>query len=284
MNKLTRVRLLLAPALLVMLAADAGAMSDVIKGKTYLVRPDPLLSTPPDTNAKGRLMIDTKISTGRDRLTVIAQGVDKTLVYNLFVADPENEGGFSDPIALTGNGTTKTLKLDTDKGDSLPLGMSAASLEGLEVRIVVGADPDDETAIYLRGVVPALGTPKEKLKTTQDLALAGDVPDTNAKGKLWIQSTASNGDELLRIKVSALDFNSHEFSVWIEDESNSGTFTEAGVFTQTKPNAGMFERRTKQGDPLPVGAISGSEFSQRIVQVRNQIDEVFLATLVPTVN
>jgi hypothetical protein len=296
MNAPARFRLLLVPALLALLAAHAPALGDLTKGKTFLVRPDPVFDTNavvPDANAKGKLNIDTKTSTGRDRLVLSISGVDKALSFMLFVEDPQNAGNFTAPgIPLTGKGSTKTLKLDTDKGDALPYGVTAlADLQGVEVRIVTGTDPEDPAALFLHGFMPALGIPKETLKAKQQLALAPGALDLNAKGKVWVTSTASTGDERILLKVSQIDFNSHTFSLWIEDAPSSGTFTKGGDLVKKTFKKGFFERVTKAGAPLPVGEMSAASFAGRKIEVRDQIDtgssaadHAYLSALVPQLN
>ncbi|HTE05804.1 MAG TPA: hypothetical protein VK824_06380 [Planctomycetota bacterium] len=292
-------RLAFVPALLALIAAHASALADggpdVTHGKTYLVRPDPVfdvLAFVPDANAKGRVNIETKESTGRDKLGLTISGVDKTLTYNLFIEDPESPGAFSAGIPLSGNGGTKILKLDTDKGDVLPFSVqSLAELEGVELRVVAGTDPDEPATLYLRGKMPALGVPPQKLKAKQKLALASDE-DGNAKGTIVLSSTISSGAERLFVHVSKLDFESHVFSLWIQDVDEDGlpvnTFAKAGDFVGKGSNNGVFERFTKLGDPLPAGENSAVDFAGRVVEVRDQTDtgsgpadHAYLSTLVP---
>jgi hypothetical protein len=288
MNAHKIVRLFFVPAILSLLAAEAPGLADTTKGLTRLVRPDPFFdmdAVVPDANARGTLAIETKLSSGRDRLDVTIKNVDKTQIYNLFVEDPEEEGAFNAFIPLTGQGNTKKLKLDTDKGDALPYAVTSwDTLVGMEVRIVVGLDPEADAAIYLRGHVPGLDLPKAKLNTEQNLSLAIGATDPNANGTVQIFSQASSGDERIVVKVKKLDFVSNIFSLWIEDAPLSGTFSNAGPFLGSSKNSGTFERRTKSGEPLPTGETSAADFSGRIVEVRNQLDATFLSTLIPQVN
>ncbi len=287
MNAPSKIRLLFVPVLLALLTAQATALSNTQKGKSNLVRfdPDAPLALPPDTDAKGTFQIETKTSTGRDRLTVLVKKVSSTQTYDLWMEDPEDLGG---PLVNVGtlvkSGSSQKLKLDTDKGDSLPFGEdSFDNLIGLQVEVRVGS------AVYLSCIVPSFDGEKKTLKAKQDLGLALNSPDSNGKGEFELSGKASNDDQRIRVKVKAIDFDSHTFSLWIQhdadnDPKSPDIFEIAGVFTRKNSNSGEFERRTSKGAPLPFGDLSAADFSGRVMEVRDQNDVAYLSGLIPQLN
>jgi len=284
MNAHAACRLIFASAILALLSSHASALSDVEKGKSNLVRfdPDAPLALAPDADAKGTFKIDTKTSTGRDRMTVCVKKVDNSQTYDLYMEDPEDLGGALVNVGtLVRSGSSQKLKIDTDKGDTLPFGeTSFDNLIGLQVEVRVGS------VVYLSCVVPAFGGDKKTLRAKQDLGLAPGTPDSNGEGEFDISSKASSDDQRIRVKVKAIDFDSHTFFLWIErdadeDPKTPDTFEVAGVFTRKNSNSGDFERRTSDGAPLPFGDLSAADFSGRVMEVRDQNDVAYLSGLIP---
>jgi hypothetical protein len=285
------LRVLSVPALLLSVAA-APALASVEKAQTNLVRPLPTVDFDDvqDADARGTLRIDTKTTTGRDRLKLVVKKVSKDQTYTFFMEDPLDLGG---PLVQVGtlvkSGSTQKFELNTDKGDVLPFGATAAEeLENLLVEVRVGPD------VYLRGAVPIFGAEKKNLVGKEKLDLDPSSPDGNCKGEMRVSSKASTGDERIRVLVKELDFESNIYSLWIEDGVTPDVFVQVGTFVKTGKNKGEYERLTKHGAPLTpetdavngdfVGLDSGADFVGRELQVRDQLDDVYLSEIVPPLN
>jgi len=256
------LRTLLAPTLLLGLLAESAAASGVdFDVTTSLVRPEPA----PDADVEGKLRLRDK-KPGDQRFEVTVENTDPTLDHLVRIETSPGSGVYENVGLMSWDGFDEVkLKVKTKKGASLPLGKA-------KVQQLVG----HEVVVQVLGQTIVSGTPADsggKGKTLEGktlLATAPSSPDPNAKAKVKLRSKPSKGDERFIVKVEKIDPVATTYTVFLESPAGSGTLVAIGELSPSasNPSKGVFKRKTKKGQALPLGASSAVELGGRPIEVR----------------
>jgi len=243
------ITLLIVLALTATFAAAGGA------SKSYLTR----VENGPDPDARGTIKV--KDGSGASLFSVKLKKVDRTVAYGLLIEDP------SDPNLFVEFGETtkaRKWKVNTAKGDALPLGVtSVADLAGLRLMVT---DGDGETILV--GTVPDVGETGKPAKLKDGL-----LPPVPATTDGDVQA---DGNSLkLRVRNVAAGI----YDVCMEDDE--GRMQDVGDCEVGTNGEGLWRRTAKKGDPLPFGCGSIDHLFGRRVELRNGSGDVVLAGRVP---
>lgn len=259
-------RLLLVPALL-LLAGSAAASPNVQSTRLFLTRP---VSGAPDLDATGSVWVRSYDGGDRERFDLRIQNVLPGMVHELWVADETDTLVF---IAELAGGKSKKFSVDTDDGETLPLGLTLAELAGRRLEVQV------EGQLLLQSVVPTF-IDDAKLKTaTEILDVAAGSPNLGAQGKLFVKANDKQGLQFLRLKAKDLGFQSFSYTLWIDD--GEGGMVEVGAIEQYGKRKGRFVSNTRNGKPLPLGVLYLSDIVGRTVEVRNNLGQAILDEKIP---
>jgi hypothetical protein len=254
-------------------AAKGPKAKDKQDSQISLVRPDPA----PDEDAQGTLRIRTH--KGKDRFDIHVQKVDASQAHDVFIEDPAESAAFVHVTTLSGDGDDLKLALDTKKGDALPLGVpQVADLIGRRVEIRAG-----DGQVLLFGDVPPFGLSKKPGKAKADIGAPDGAPAPEMHAKLSLRSKADKGQERIELKAKKVPWNDGPFDVFVEDGVGSGVFVNAGDVQKESDSEGSYRRDTKKGQSLPAGVSFVSELAGRTIEVRNELDVVYLRGTIPAV-
>jgi hypothetical protein len=269
-----RTFVLVGSALALMVAsgfAAKGPGGEKKDSQVSLVRPE----SPPDSDAKGSLRI--RSDKNRERFDIHVEKVDGSQAHEVWIEDPADSALFTQTSTLEGNGGSLSLKLDTKKGDPLPLGaVNTEALVGRRVEIRAGGQ------VVLQGEVPPYGLSKKPAKAKVDISAPDGAPAPDMSGKLSLRSKANKGQERIDLKTKHVPWNDGPFRVFVEDGVASAVFVDGGDLEQDSDTEGHFRRDTKQGQSLPGGVNFVSELAGRTIEVRNGADVVYLRGTIPT--
>jgi hypothetical protein len=272
------MRSLLRPAAFTLLVLVAGAVAagggnGKKDSQISLVRPE----DPPDPDAKGTLRIREKGKGQSFEVHVMKVNADHAL--HVWIEDPVDSDSFTDIGTMTAGGSPK-LKLDTKKGDALPL--NAASIDELIGRDVQVRHEDE---IVLKGFVPPWDLSKKPQKATAEIDAPEGAPAEDMHAKLSLRSKADKGQERIDLQAKKVPWDDDlHLRVFVEDGVASGVFVDSGELEQTAKHAGRWRRDTKKGQDLPDGVHFVSELAGRLIEVRRTSDgEVFLRGTIPAV-
>jgi hypothetical protein len=265
-----RLFLVLASALLTGGVLALGPGKGKQDSQISLVRPDDA----PDDNAKGTLRIRHKGNA--DSFDVHIMKVTAGNEYHLWIEDPVDSETLIESYELDGDGGSQKLKLDTKKGDGLPLdALSLDELIGRRVEIRHGGN------VVLLGIVPPFGLPKKPQKAKVDVDAPDGAPEPDMHGTLSLRSKANKGQERIDLKAKHVDFGDGPFHVFVEEDVDSDTFVAAGKLEKTDKHEGRWRRDTKKGQALPDGVFFVSELAGRLLEVRDDADIVYLRCTIP---
>jgi hypothetical protein len=273
----TRSTTLCASLALLACAVGALAMGPGGNGKKdsqiSLVRPE----DPPDPNAKGTLRIREKGN--GESFEVHVMSVNPNHALHVWLEDPIDSDTFTDIGTMPDSGSPK-LKIDTKKGDALPLG--AASISDLIGRKVEIRHDDD---VVLKGVVPPWDLSKHPKKATLIITPPDGAPAPDMSAKLSLRAKDDKGQERIELKAKHVPWDSDlHLKVFVEDGVGSGVFVDSGDVDKKGGHEGHWKRDTKQGQALPAGANFDSELAGRLIEVRRASDDVvFLRGTIPMV-
>ncbi|MBM3985067.1 MAG: hypothetical protein FJ296_05160 [Planctomycetes bacterium] len=259
-------RILLASSLL-LLAGSAVASPNVQSTRLFLTRP---VSGAPDLDATGSVLVRSYDGGDRERFDLRIHNVLPEMVHELWVADE------TDTLVLVAElegGKSKKYSVDTDDGETLPLGLTLAELAGR--RIEVQAD----SQLLLQSVVPTFVDDAQLKSATEILDVATGSPNLGAQGKLFVKANDKQGLQFLRLKAKDLGFQSFSYTLWIDD--GEGTMVEVGSIEQYGKRKGRFVSNTRSGKPLPLGVLYLSDIVGRTIEVRNNLGEAILDEKIP---
>lgn len=259
-------RLLLVPALL-LLAGSAAASPNVQSTRLFLTRP---VSGAPDLDATGSVWVRSYDGGDRERFDLRIQNVLPGMVHELWVADETDTLVF---IAELEGGKSKKYTVDTDDGETLPLGLTLAELAGRRLEVQV------EGQLLLQSVVPTFVDDAKLKSATEVLDVAAGSPNLGAQGKLFVKANDKQGLQFLRLKAKDLGFQSFSYTLWIDD--GEGTMVDVGAIEQYGKRKGRFVSNTRSGKPLPLGVLYLSDIVGRSIEVRNNLGQVILDEKIP---
>jgi hypothetical protein len=200
----------------------------------------------PFADAKGR--IDVRFENpdshhaARSRLKIKVEHLGRSSHYTLWV----NGTQFGE-LTTKGDGNAE-FKVDTKKGDELPLGVTLEQLAGATIEV-----RDDSGAVVLTGTFPSLQPEhgdhvKDRNELTSTVA--------GAKGRVEAEFKAADAhhaeESKLTIKVEHLSGDT-EYTLWGTNPA-TGTVEQFGTLTTKSDGNAEFKVETKKGDALPFGA------------------------------
>ncbi len=253
---------------------EDGEEQEGQEAQVDLVRPDPA----PDADATGTLRIRSEDD--EERFDVRVENVDVTLVHELFIEDPADSGAFSLVAPLTAKCDTLKLRLDTEHGDALPLGVAlVADLAGRDVEIRSGG------VAILTGTVPAFVPPVATAKAKAKFKASPGAPAPHMVGKLMLRSKVAKGQQTIDFKAKHVPWDGGAVHVFIESAPGSNTFQDAGELVRKGASAnGKYRRDTKHGDALPLGITTLSKLAGRALELRDASNNlVYLRGVIPAV-
>jgi hypothetical protein len=274
--RLLAVLLFLAPT-----ALPFAGGNDVHKFTVNLTRPAGAL----DDDAHGMLRLHSQMKQGRHRLDLKVHDVDTSLAHDLFIEDALDPGElvFAGTLEVTG-GNSVSFKVDTKKGDALPLSAQDVLAYGgcrVEIRVAGQAVltctvPGDHGGITTQSVnVPV----RVKIPL---LPPSVNAPFPKMKGKLRMRSYKKKSMQRFRVQVRRAPFEDRTFHIFFEQTAGGGDFVEVGELKRRrKSSRGRLRLNTRRGDAMPMGVDYLSELGDRRVQVRDQDDLVYLEGLIP---
>lgn len=265
--------LLVLPGAVALPPPGAGHGKTHHKVEAKLVRPPAAL----DADAVGRIRLSSDDHKGRHRFEVTTQKVDAQLLHELYMEDGVESG----ILTLAGrleveSNTELELKIDTKKGDPLPLGASTnAELAGRRLEIRSG------DRVVLRGVVPDFKTHKP-FKDQDELRPPKHGPNPSATGRVRIASKPSKGRDRITIEARKLDFDNIRYRVFVETDGPGGELLPVGELVRLgKSSKGRFRRSTHKGESLPFDVGSVAALRGCRCEVRDDEGEVYLRGVVP---
>lgn len=252
--------------------------SDRVRAEARLVR-DP---NSPDADVQGKVRVESRAD--REKFSVEAENLDVGTMVEFFLDNPDDPEGFVSigAVAADANGHAQ-LEFNTKDGDTLPMGVNAASaLSGflVEVRLQTTG------AVLLTGEVPTLpdgtvtpGNPG--MGTDRGRGRAPLTPLVNGlEGRVEIRQRLDTGEQRLKIEAEHLASGT-AVAFWIEDPANPGTFFRLGGATAGA--TGDAEFNTQDGSPLPFGVTDVADLVGLGVRVTldDGSDQVLLEGTVP---
>jgi len=290
----------------------------VTNTKLFLTRP----ADAPDADAQGSLRLFTHTKQQRDRFDLKVLHVDPDSLHELWIETSPLSGDYAWAAYLTEKaGKNLFLKLDTKKGDALPLGASSnADYRGCRVQVRLGLDTvleclvpsdaggnggdggdggDGDSGRGDRGGDDTDGDDPgdggddtdgdagddslANVKLKVRLQPPGDgAPAPKMKGKLRLRAFKKKGVQRLRIGAKGVPYEGRTFHVFLEEPRDSGNYVDVGELTQRRKSMkGRYRRNTRKGEGLPLGADFLSTLTDRGVQIRDQDDVVYLMGTIP---
>jgi hypothetical protein len=279
----------------------------VTNTKLFLTRP----ADAPDADAQGSLRLFTHTKQQRDRFDLKVLNVDTDSLHELWIETSPLSGDYAWAAYLTEKaGKNLFLKLDTMKGDALPLGASTnADYQGCRVQVRLGldtvleclvpsdaggnGDDGDSRRGDRGGDDPGDGGDDTDGDADED-SLANiklkvrlqppgdDAPAPKMKGKLRLRAFKKKGVQRLRIGAKGIPYEDRTFHVFLEEPRDSGNYVDVGELEQRRKSMkGRYRRNTRKGEGLPLGADFLSTLTDRGVQIRDQDDVVYLMGTIP---
>jgi hypothetical protein len=160
---------------------------------TILVRPAQAV----DPDATGSFQIEARPLLPRHRVKAKVENVDLDRTLTLFVEDPPESGLFMSSYDLVAKKTRMQLRVDTLKGQELPLDLDIREFLGRRVEI---RDPDG--APLLTGVVGGTDAKDQKQQGRSYLVRTGDAPDSHALAQVRASSLPYKNLEELSLSVT----------------------------------------------------------------------------------
>ncbi len=259
---------------LVLVSSSAAVDAKDLKASAPLVRPDGA----PDDDAKGKIELRHDPSSGDGRVDFDAQNLDGSLTFDVFVEDPPSSDTMVDVGAMeVDEDGDMRLRFDTDDGP-LPFDVNdVGELSGRRVEVQNGS------VVFLVGVVPEPSDGKGKggwVRGAASMVRPGAPPDPDAKGAVEVRLKLD--DNRARLSVKAEKLPDQAYSVFMEDDVDSGVFNDVGAMvTDAGEDGPRLKLDSNQGDPLPYGALSPEELEGRAVEVRGADTQTYLVGVVP---
>jgi len=257
------------------LAVPLGAMGNGNQKQDVqisLMRP----ADSPDGDAKGTLR--ARSDKKGERFDVKAMKVDAGAVLDLWMEDAVDSDVFVLVATLEG-GTEQKFSVDTKKGDALPFDAEMnEDLVGRDVEVRAGAE------VVLAGTMPPMDLSKKPVKAKFDLEVPEvDPPAPDMKAAVKMRSKPNKGQERIDIKAKKVPFaDGKSFHVFIEDAVDSDVLVDVGELEQNggKP-AGRYKRDAKKGQMLPFGVAQVTQLGGRRIEIRDELDAVYLEGEIP---
>lgn len=272
--------------LAVLALTPSAAAGKKLEAKAAMVRPDDA----PDDDASGEIKLRLDPDKGDQRFEVKVKDVAANVAYGLWIQDAPDAETFTHIADLEHDhedhdddkGADVKLKLDTKKGDGLPLGVEQLSeLEGLRLEL------RHDGELYLHGDVPALdggdgpgdGASDKKDEAISLLVRPDDAPEPQASGRIRLRTDPKKGRDEFEVEADHVQALDPQHEVFLQDAPDAETFSSLGVMDVDGDDLEL-EFDTSDGDALPLGAESLDELAGLRLEIRRG-DDVILFGLVP---
>lgn len=266
-----------------LLASVAMASSDDLKAESPLTRP----TGAPDADASGKVKAEFDQDKNRHKLSLEAEDIDTSLVFEAWVADGGGTLTFAGTMPFNKPNEVE-IEFDSKEGPALPVGASTIQeLAGRAVEVRSGG------MVYLTGSVPSLdgssggggggsgGGGSGWVTAKASLVRSSTSPDADVSGYVEIRNRAKDNDQKFKVEADHLA-SGGSFFVFLENAQGSGVLENVGAMPFHGTDEYELEIETEHGTPLPFGVTDVNDLSGRIVQVRDNTDAVYLEGVVPS--
>jgi len=252
---------------LLLLAAHVDAQANVQSTRIYLTRPELMA---PDLDATGAIVIKSYDGGDREIFEVRIQKVTAQPVHELWIDDG---GGTMTFVSNLAGGKSKKYAVDTQKGGTLPFGLTLAELAGRHLEVQVNGE------VLLSSDVPAFVLEDKHKFAEENLDVAPGSPNLGAQGAIKVKANDQRGLQWFRIKAKDLGWQSFAYFLWIENDE--GEMVLAAPLEQYGKRKGRLFRCTRAGTALPLGALYIDDITGRKIEVRDQNGTTYLQEFVP---